>query len=71
MTNTEYEKASVNAATGQALLEKCDATIQSLERALVTAQEQRREIVNRYNLNRKTGGEIKQQMYIVGEQGPC
>lgn len=58
MTNTEYEAACVTAAgcydrfEGEHKLKQWDEHIATLEAALAKAQEQRREIVNQYNLNK-------------------
>lgn len=52
MTNTEYEKASITAANPEALLAHADEVIASIEAALAVAQEARREIINRYGLNK-------------------
>lgn len=58
MTNQEYEAASVAAAgcydrfEGEHKLKQWDEHIATLEAALAKAQEQRREIVNQYNLNK-------------------
>lgn len=52
MTNSEYEKLSVSAASGEAMLAHADSVIANIEAALVVAQEARREIINRYNLNK-------------------
>lgn len=58
MTNTEYEAASIAAAgcydrfEGEHKLQQWDEHIATLEAALATAQEARREIVNFYNLNK-------------------
>lgn len=58
MTNTEYEAASIAAAgcydrfEGEHKLKQWDEHIATLEAALSKAQEQRREIVNQYNLNK-------------------
>lgn len=52
MTNTEYEKASVEAALGQRKLAAVDAKISETEQALVYLLHQRREIVNQYDLNK-------------------
>jgi hypothetical protein len=52
MTNTEYEKASTTAANPEALLAHADEVIASIESALAVAQEARREIINRYGLNK-------------------
>lgn len=53
MTNTEYEKASVEAALGQRKLAAVDAKINETEQALVYLLHQRREIVNQYDLNKE------------------
>ncbi len=52
MTNTEYEKASVEAALGKRKLAAVDAKITETEQALVYLLHQRREIVNQYDLNK-------------------
>ena len=52
MTNNEYEKISVSAANGEAMLAHADSVIANIEAALVVAQEARREIINRYGLNK-------------------
>lgn len=58
MTNQEYEAASIAAAgcydrfEGEHKLKQWDEQIATLEAALSKAQEQRREIVNFYNLNK-------------------
>lgn len=52
MTNSEYEKASVQAATGESLVRAADEKIKELESALEVARERRRELVNRYDLNK-------------------
>ncbi len=58
MTNQEYEAACVTAAgcydrfEGEHKLKQWDEQIATLEAALAKAQEQRREIVNQYNLNK-------------------
>lgn len=58
MTNQEYEAASIAAAgfydkfEGEHKLKQWDEQIATLEAALAKAQEQRREIVNKYNLNK-------------------
>lgn len=58
MTNTEYEAASIAAAgcydrfEGEHKLKQWDEQIATLEADLAKAQEQRREIVNLYNLNK-------------------
>jgi hypothetical protein len=73
MTNTEYEKLSITAANPEAALARADEVIASIEAALAVAQEDLREIINRYGLNKshRTGGVLKtKQTYIVGENGP-
>lgn len=58
MTNAEYEKSCVTAAQqaarfeGEHKLEQCDKAIAVLEASLKRLQEERREIVNRYSLNK-------------------
>lgn len=58
MTNSEYEAACVAAATtaakfeGEYMLKQWDERIAILEAALAKAQEARREVVNRYDLNK-------------------
>ncbi|EJW5798241.1 hypothetical protein OCJ83_004455 [Salmonella enterica] len=58
MTNQEYEKACVTAAgaadffEGEHKLQQCDKAITVLEEAITRLQEERREIINRYNLNK-------------------
>lgn len=58
MTNTEYEKSCVTAAQqaarfeGEHKLEQHDRAIAVLEDSLKRLQEERREIVNRYSLNK-------------------
>ena len=53
MTNTEYERASVEASLGQRKLAAVDVKIAETEQALVYLLHQRREIVNQYDLNKK------------------
>lgn len=58
MTNSEYEAACVTAAKvydrfeGEHKLKQQDAIIAQTEATLARLQEQRREIVNQYNLNK-------------------
>lgn len=58
MTNQEYEAASITAAgcygkfEGEHLLAQCDKAIAVLEQSLARLQAERREIVNRYDLNK-------------------
>lgn len=63
MTNSEYEAASITAAgcadkfEGEHKLKQCDKAIAVLEESLARLQAERREIVNRYDLNKcKTFG---------------
>nr|DAH52799.1 MAG TPA: hypothetical protein [Caudoviricetes sp.] len=69
MTNQEYEAACITAAKcydrfeGEHKLKQCDGHIATLEAALAKAQEARREICNRYNLNKPesaTGSMLKE-----------
>lgn len=58
MTNSEYEAASIAAANaslrfeGEHKLKQCDKAIAVLEESLARLQVERREIVNRYDLNK-------------------
>lgn len=58
MTNTEYEAASIAAADcydrfeGEHRLKQYDEMISQVEKTLARLQEERREIVNFYNLNK-------------------
>lgn len=52
MTNAEYEKASLQAVIGKRKLQAVDAKIAETERAMAVLHEQRREIVNQYDLNK-------------------
>ena len=58
MTNQEYEAACVMATKcydrfeGEHLLTQCDKAIAVLEESLARLHAERREIVNRYNLNK-------------------
>lgn len=58
MTNSEYEAASIAAARasvkfeGEHKLKQCDKAIAVLEESLARLQAERREIVNRYDLNK-------------------
>lgn len=58
MTNEEYEAASIAAAgcydrfEGEHKLKQMDEIIKNLETSLANMHEQRREIVNQYNLNK-------------------
>ena len=59
MTNTEYEAACITAAgcydrfEGEHKLKQMDEIIKNLETSLANMHEQRREIVNQYNLNKE------------------
>lgn len=59
MTNSEYEAASIAAANasakfeGEHKLKQCDKAIAVLEESLARLQAERREIVNRYDLNKQ------------------
>lgn len=59
MTNSEYERACVAAATapckseGERKLEFYDREIAAVEQTLVTLLHARREVVNKYELNKK------------------
>lgn len=72
MTNPEYEAACLTAAQcslrfeGEHLLKQYDEIIAAAELSLDRLREARREIVNRYNLNK--GGAIENTMYVVGEK---
>lgn len=73
MTNEEYEAACITAAgcydrfEGEHKLKQMDEIIKNLETSLANLHEQRREIVNQYNLNK--GGYITDaKTYVVGEQ---
>ena len=58
MTNTEYEAASITAAgcydrfEGEHRLKQYDEMIAQVEKTLARLQEERRELVNFYNLNK-------------------
>ena len=58
MTNTEYEAACIAAAgcydrfEGEHKLKQMDEIIKNLETSIANLHEQRREIVNQYNLNK-------------------
>jgi hypothetical protein len=59
MTNQEYEAASIAAAgcydrfEGEHKLKSIDEHIAQVEKTLASLQEQRREIVNHYSLNKQ------------------
>ena len=52
MTDRDYEKACVESALGIYLIKECDKKIADLEKALSVVQEHRRELINRFNLNK-------------------
>lgn len=52
MTNTEYEAASIDAATGAQEIDRLDREIAFLSRRVDFLMERRRELINRYNLNK-------------------
>lgn len=52
MTDREYEKLSVEAATGESEIEWIDANIERYLRQVDTLMERRRELINRFNLNK-------------------
>lgn len=58
MTNTEYEAACITAAgcydrfEGEHRLKQYDEMIAQVEKTLARLQEERRELVNRYDLNK-------------------
>lgn len=52
MTNNEYEKLSVEAATGESEIVWIDANIEHYLRQVDILMERRRELINRFNLNK-------------------
>ncbi|MGT0185411.1 hypothetical protein [Salmonella enterica] len=52
MTNNEYEKMMVEAANGRFKIEAVDAQIKAHQAALDYLNEHRRELINRYDLNK-------------------
>lgn len=52
MTNNEYEKACVETATGESEIAWIDAHIESHLRLVDKLMERRRELINRFNLNK-------------------
>lgn len=52
MTNSEYEAACITAALGEEHLRLKDLEIAKAEESLAWLQAERREIVNRYDLNK-------------------
>ncbi|WWQ02239.1 putative NinZ-like protein [Pseudomonas phage vB_PsS_LDT325] len=59
MTNNEYEKMMVEAVNGRLKIEAIDAQIKAHQAALDYLNEHRRELINRYDLNKYVGGENK------------
>ncbi|EGU3042533.1 hypothetical protein H7W84_004301 [Salmonella enterica] len=54
MTDREYEKMMVEAANGRFKIEAVDAQIEAHQAALDYLNEYRRELINRYDLNKCT-----------------
>ncbi len=52
MTDRDYEKACVEAATGESEIAWIDAHIESHLRQVDKLMERRRELINRFNLNK-------------------
>ncbi|ECH0398452.1 hypothetical protein FPC12_07240 [Salmonella enterica] len=52
MTNNEYEKLSVESATGESEIAWIDAHIEHHSRQVDRLMERRRELINRFNLNK-------------------
>ncbi|QIN97969.1 putative NinH-like protein [Salmonella phage pink] len=52
MTNNGYEKIMVDAANGRFKIEAVDAQIKAHQAALDYLNEYRRELINRYDLNK-------------------
>lgn len=52
MTNNEYEKLSVESATGESEIAWIDAHIEHHLRQVDKLMERRRELINRFNLNK-------------------
>ena len=52
MTNNEYEKISVESANGKFKVEAIDAQIKAHQSAIDYLNERRRELINRFNLNK-------------------
>ncbi|EAV4649975.1 hypothetical protein K2_062 [Salmonella phage Kenya-K2] len=52
MTNSEYEKMMVESANGKFKIEAVDAQIKAHQAALDYLNEHRRELINRYDLNK-------------------
>lgn len=52
MTNNEYEKLSVESATGESEIAWIDTYIEHYLRQVDILMERRRELINRFNLNK-------------------
>lgn len=52
MTNNEYEKACVESATGESEIAWIDTHIEHHLRQVDNLMERRRELINRFNLNK-------------------
>ena len=52
MTNNEYEKACVESATGESEIAWIDANIERYLRQVDILMERRRELINRFNINK-------------------
>lgn len=52
MTDREYEKACVESANGKFKVEAIDAQIKAHQSAIDYLNERRRELINRFNLNK-------------------
>ena len=52
MTNNEYEKACVESATGESEIAWIDAHIEHHLRRVDKLMERRRELINRFNMNK-------------------
>ncbi|YP_008239777.1 hypothetical protein N271_gp68 [Salmonella phage Jersey] len=52
ITDREYEKMMVDAASGRSKIEAVDAQINAHQAALDYLNEYRRELINRYDLNK-------------------
>lgn len=55
MTDREYEKLSVESATGESEIAWIDAHIEHHLRQVDKLMERRRELINRFNLNKSSG----------------
>ncbi|ASZ78246.1 hypothetical protein SG102_00010 [Salmonella phage SG102] len=59
MVDRDYEKMMVEAVNGRFKIEAIDAQIKAHQAALDHLNEHRRELINRYDLNKYVGGENK------------